>query len=184
MAADIMQRIDRQFREENDRQFDIMIGGTALALCRYHGWGQKRLMKFVQEVQDTWNECAEQADKSILMMLEEETGIELRLDETGKSYHELDFLNGNMDRKLENMSIPEIMYMRAQQMKWAGTTILASVMLSMHRIYGWGAERDTQLMHEIYSIRDEYKGKSGRIVRALKDETDISMGYIKQNREE
>lgn len=87
-----------------------------------------------------------------------------------KSYHELIYLNGTPRGNLSEM---QIIAMRRKQTKWIGTTILASVMLSMHRMYGFGADRDTALMNQIAEIENEYGGNGSRIVEALREETGV-----------
>lgn len=116
-----------------------------------------------------WNECAVDDTASMLTMLEKETGIELRIPGE-KSFHDLVYLNGTPREKMSDM---QIIYMRQKQKKWMGTAILASVMLSMHREYGFGADRDTQLMQQIADIEQEYGGSGNRVAEALKAEAGV-----------
>lgn len=164
-----IRKANRELMEEGYRQINLKIGGAGLALHRYWGYGTQRISKMMDELLRGWNECAADTSASMLTMLEEETGIELAVPGE-KSYHELIYLNGTPKGDLTDM---QIIYMRRKQCKWVGTAILASVMLSMHRLYGFGADRDTQLMNQIAEIEREFGGSGNRIVEELRKETGV-----------
>lgn len=164
-----IRKANRELMEEGYRQINLKIGGAGLALHRYWGYGTKRISTMMDELLRGWNECAADSSASMLTMLESETGIELAVPGE-KSYHELIYLNGTPRADLTDM---QTIAMRKKQTKWVGTTILASVMLSMHRLYGFGADRDTQLMNQIAEIEREFRGSGSRIVEELRKETGV-----------
>lgn len=133
-----IRKANREFMAEGYRQINLKIAGAGLALHRKWGYGTRRISTMMDELLRGWNECAKDPSASMLTMLEAETGIELAVPGE-KSYHELIYLNGTPRGNLSEM---QIIAMRRKQTKWIGTTILASVMLSMHRMYGFGADRD------------------------------------------
>lgn len=174
-----IERANKAFMREGWKQVDIKIGGAALALHRRWGYGQKRLNAVLDQIMADWETCAADKSASTLTMLEAATGIELRMPGE-KSYHDIVYLNGTPHAEL---TVEQTLYMRQKQTKWVGTMLLASVMLSMYRKYGFGAERDTELMHEIDKIEQEYGGSGAKIVRALREETGIVFRGIKQGLE-
>ncbi len=164
-----IRKANREFMAEGYRQINLKIAGAGLALHRNWGYGARRISTMMDELLRGWNECAKDSSASMLTMLEAETGIELAVPGE-KSYHELIYLNGTPRGNLSEM---QIIAMRRKQTKWIGTTILASVMLSMHRMYGFEADRDTALMNQIAEIENEYGGNGSRIVEALRKETGV-----------
>lgn len=165
-----IERANRRYIDECNRQADLKIGGAALAMHRKWGYGKKRIETMLGEMLAGWKECGEDESASILMMLEEETGIELQIPGE-PSYHEILYLNGTADAG--NLTDMQILAMRGRMTKWIGTMFLASVMLSMHRKYGFGADRDTELMNEIAEIEAEFGGSGTKITAALKQETGV-----------
>lgn len=78
-----MQNIETEGR----KSIDIMLCSAMIALYRNWGYRKWRLSRLMQETQNAWNECAADPNTSMLMMLEQETGIELRLEGCQKSYN-------------------------------------------------------------------------------------------------
>ena len=75
----------RKMEMESHKWVRIMLAAACIAL--YRGWrfGTKRLHDLLMETKRVWNECAQQENVSILMMLEEETGVELKTTESSPS---------------------------------------------------------------------------------------------------
>ena len=129
----------QKLETEGHKSIDIMLCSAMIALYRYYGYRAWRLAKIMQETQAAWNECANDNNVSMLMMLEQETGIELRLEGCSKSYHDLIYLNGTPAEAI-NLTPAQWYYMRVEQCKWMGVQVLGSLFLSLHRTYDFGGK--------------------------------------------
>lgn len=153
---------------EGRKSIDMMLCSALIALYRYYGYRAWRLAKIMQETQKAWNECANDNNVSMLMMLEEETGIELRLEGCSKSYHDLIYLNGTPAEAI-NLTPAQWYYMRVEQCKWMGVQVLGSMFLSLHRVFGFGAQRLTTVLGQIDDIKAEF-GRDSRKIRKYCEE--------------
>lgn len=153
---------------EGRKSIDMMLCSALIALYRNWGYRKWRLSRLMQETQNAWNECAADPNTSMLMMLEQETGIELRLEGCQKSYHDLIYLNGTAAGNV-NLSPAQWYYMRAEQCKWMGVQVLGSMFLSLHRVFGFGAQRLTTVLGQIDGIKTEF-GRDSRKIRKYCEE--------------
>ena len=146
-----LKKSERALTAEMNKQLSIMFCSTAVILWRDYGWRKLRIMRRFATIQEVWTECADYGtEKSMMQMLEEETGIEMTLSGFEKSYHDLAYLDDSAwDRR--QLTLPQVIYMHQQQIKWMAPLILASICLSMHRDEHWGYDRIavllTGLMH-------------------------------------
>ena len=168
-------KMDRKLMEEGNRQAAIVYGAACMALHSEWGWKRKRLESLFDYINSGVDECGRYiTKKSILNMLEEETGIEMKLSEGGQSYHNIDYLNGSLGMyQIDKMSYAQIMAMRAGQIKWTKALIEASIFLALHRKSGFGAERIQRLLDQIFEIEGRYKGSSKAIIKACIEQTGI-----------
>lgn len=169
---DPLVKAEREMDQEMRKQIDIYYGCICLALYRHWGWRKKRLMKLQDETMAAWQECGENNERSMLEMLEEETGIDLK-NEEGKDWRECLFLNGKHPANKREMTKPQFLYMRMQQTKWVGTMVLGCIMLALHRTYGIGPERIQRLLEQMQEIREENDFKRERIHRICLEETGV-----------
>ena len=170
---DALKKAEKELDAEMFRQIDLIYTSTAIAFCRHWSWGAKRIKGLFDETTKTWGECSSTNEMSMLQMLEEETGIELKRPDSDKSWHELAFLNAKID--LGDMSRAQIIYMRQQQKKWIGCQVLACLFLSLYRKYDFGAKRLYRLMGQIYDIRNEFSWDRKALLKACDDETGIQI---------
>lgn len=157
--------------DEADRSMVTVFACTILALKRYHGYGRQRIGATIDQISILFKECGETMEKSMIQMLEEETGIEIQNGQ-GKSWRDLPYLN---DSKWDGKPLPrpQLIYMRQQQKKWIMTSMIATILLAMYRVYGWSTKRDEQLLSEINMIRDEYGHDPKKMKKAAEEETGI-----------
>ncbi len=167
-----IRKADKDLMREMERQVEIVYSAAAIALHRHYGWGQKRILGLIEETKSIWNDCARDPDTSMLMMLERETGIEIRARGVDKSFHELDFLVGTV-ADAHPMAPPEYILMRRRQIQWANPQITAALLLALHRIHGWSGVRDKRLLDLKDEVEAEYGWKPGRLIRACREETGI-----------
>lgn len=164
----------RDIQIEGEKQVRIVYSAAAIALHRHYGWGQKRILELIEETKDIWNTCARDPNTSMLMMLEQETGIEIRARGVDKSYHDLDFLNGT-PADARPMRPAEFLYMRKRQLPWINPQITAALLLALHRIHGWSGVRDSRLLAQKDEVEQEYKWNPAQLVKACREETGINI---------
>ena len=108
---------------------------------------------------------------SMLEMLENETGIEVKIPDTDKSWHDLAFLNSKID--MGRMSRAQWIYMRQRQKQWIGAMVMACMLLALHRKYGFGPERLLRLMRQIDDIRVEFRYDRKALIKACEEEARV-----------
>ena len=166
----------RKMEMEGRKWVRIMLAAACIALHRGWRFGTKRLHDLLMETQMVWNECAQQENVSILMMLEEETGIELKPTEDSPSWHDLVYLNGTPKEEVE-LTTPEFCYMRVQQAKWMGTMMEAALFLALYRCmdYGFSADMLVKLVTLVQEIRGEYRDDYKKLWKACREEAGINL---------
>lgn len=164
----------KDLQDEMVRQVNIVYSAAAIAMWECYGWRQKKILGILKETQEIWNTCSADPNTSMLMMLEAETGIEIRARGVEQSYHDLDYLNGT-PADAHPMTMMEFVYMRKRQMPWVNPQITAALLLAMNRKYGWSCERDMLLLSRKDEVEARYKWKPGKLVRACDEITGINM---------
>ena len=163
---------------EMDKQIDILYAASAVVWWVEYGWRTTRIMRRFQTSTEIWTECADHGIyKSMLQMLEEETGIEMQLSGYDRSYHEFSYLDGDAwDGKL--LSLPQTIYMHQQQRKWLAPLILACICLSLHRDEHWGADRIARFISQVDQMRQEYSERPDRFRKLMEEVTDLPVDQI------
>lgn len=158
---------------EMNKQLTIMYCSTAVILWRDYGWRKLRIGRRFSTTQKVWDECANWGyEKSMLQMLEEETGIEMQLSGFDKSYHELAYMDEKAwNRKL--LTLPQVIYMHQQQRKWMAPLILACICLSLHRDEHWGADRISWFIQQIDAVRQQLGENPKKYMELMEHETDL-----------
>ena len=167
-----------ELQKELDKQIQILYAASSVIWWRDYGWRQTRIMRRFQTTSELWHECNEWGvKKSMLQMLEEETGIEMQLSGYDRSYHEFSYLDGDVwDGKMLNLQ--QTIYMHQQQKKWLAPLILACICLSLHRDEHWGADRIARFISRVDQMRQEYGEKPDRFRKLMEEETDLSIDDI------
>lgn len=175
-----LRKVEKELGEEMTKQLDIIYSATAIAFHRYWDWGELRIKRVFQVSQEAWNECASSNDFSMIEMLENETGIEMKIKETDKGWRELAYLNAKV--KIGKMSTTQFIYMRQRQKLWVGAQIMACMFLALHRKYDFGTERLQRLMKQIDDIRNEFSWDSKKLLNACKEEVGLSIWEVPGDR--
>lgn len=172
-----VQKLDMQLEQEAKKQTGIIYSAACMALFKEWGWKKKRLESLFEYINAGIEECAGHlTKKSILNMLEEETGIELNLAENGKSFHDIDYLNGNLGMyQIEKLNYAQIMTMRIGQIKWLPAITQATLFLALHRKSGFGAERIQRLLNQIFEIERDFNSDMKTMVNACTELTGIDV---------
>ena len=167
---DALRKAELELDKEMKKQVDIIYSAAAIAFARYwnDGWGPLRIRRIFDETLEAWNECGETNEMSMLEMLENETGIEVKIPDTDKSWHDLAFLNAKID--MGRMNRAQWIYMRQRQKQWIGAMVMACMFLALHRKYGFGHERNMRHMGKIDEIHNDIKSELKARNKANKDE--------------
>lgn len=144
---------------------------TAIALWRHWGKRTEAINKLFDMSHDIWKECAADHDHSMIQMCETETGIEIQNGD-GKGWRDLQYLNGTIPRY---MTTAQILYMRQQQLKWLRPQVMACMMISLHRRYGFSFDRCSRIYQQIQEIEGEYQSDPDKLREACYELTGIDV---------
>lgn len=173
---DALKKAEKELNDEMLKQVDIIYSSVAIAFARYWGWGSLRIRRLFDVTQAAWDECGATNDRSMLQMLEEETGIDLKMAEyPDKSWHDVAYLNTEIAMDPRRMTRAQWIYMRQQQKKWIGAQVLACMLLALHRKYGFGEERMVRLLEQINGIRDEFSWNRKALIKACEEEAGVEL---------
>lgn len=177
----LLQNVERKMNEEHDRKDRILRSAALLVMHRHWGWRQKRLLGLLEMIDEVISECGETNKKSMIQMLDEETGIELQIGD-GKSWKDLAFLNAEVSTG--NMTIQKLIYMRQQELKWIPSLITAYILLALHRKCGFGSDRCSRVYAQIMEVADEFEWSEKELAGACLQETGIDIDKVHFLREE
>ena len=173
---DALREADKALQKEMEKQVDMIYSAMAIAFRRYWGWGALRIRRLMDKTQETWDECGASNEVSMLEMLENETGIEVKIPDTDKSWHDLAFLNAKID--MGRMNRAQWIYMRQRQKQWIGAMVMACLLLALHRKYGFGPERLLRLMSQIDDIRVEFSYDRKALIKACEEEARVVLREV------
>lgn len=166
------QKATANIETEGRRQCMMLYGAAGLALCRHHNKGRQAILNLFDLTGEVWHDCAKTNKHSMIEMCYRETGIEIQRGD-GKSWEDLPYLNATLDTG--QMSNAQWVYMRQQQIKWIAPQVMACIMVSLHRKWGFGFDRCARVYSQIDAIRGEYGNDPEKIRDACKKETGINV---------
>lgn len=167
-----IEKAERELDRELNTQTPLIYGSAAIALRRYWGWGTKRIQRVFDQTQDIWAECAGTNAKSMIQMLDEQTGMDLRIPGSDRSWKDLAFLNADINMRM----LPERwVYMRRQQIKWTNAQVRACLFLSLNRAEGFGGVRIQRLTEQMDAVQAEYNCNVPEIIKACKEITGVQL---------
>lgn len=163
-------KAEQELRQETTKQIDIVYHAMAIALGRGYEWGHLRIQRAVDISRDTYKECAESNELSMLQMLYDETGIELMRSDGQQSFKDVIYLNAKADEG-KPLSPAQWLAMRQNQKKWVASQITASILIALHRKEGWGVERCGRFFQILEEIKAEYDYDPAALREVSKKET-------------
>lgn len=174
----IEMRSNQELNQELTKQLGMMYSVMAIVLWKFYGWRKERIYKLVNITQEVWEECANYGtEKSMLEILEEETGIEIAMPGK-KSYHELKFLDASTwDGKPPTKM--EFLYIREQQKVWLPSLLLACICIALHRKEKWADERIGKFVNYVQDLRMELGKNPKPYYKHLEEETGIGANEFK-----
>lgn len=170
---DALRDAEMALQKETEKQVDLIYSSMAIAFKRHWNWGALRIRRLMDKTQETWDECGSTNELSMLEMLENETGIEIRNHELGKSWHDLAYLNAKID--MSRMNRAQWIYMRQRQKDWIGPLVIACVLLSLYRKYGFGHARCLRVLHQIEEIEREFNFDIKALKTACTEEAGVEL---------
>lgn len=150
----------------------VIYAAAALALRRYWHRGRRAILNIFTETGEIWQDCVTSADKSMLRMCEDETGIEVQCGD-GKSWHDIAYLNGSLAGR--QMTFAQWTYMRQQQIRWVAPQIVACFLLTLHRKYGFGFDRCARFYSQIDAVRADFNSDPERLLEQCRSELRINI---------
>lgn len=154
-------KMDKSYRDlqaEIRKQTGIIFPVSVIVLWKNFGWRGKRVGDVLEMVKKVLDELAEDPEeRSPIQILDEETGIEMRLDGERRSYKDISFLYGpRWVRDKHRLNAAQIIYANHQQKKYVAPNLLSTFCVALHRHYGFGFERLSRFIMEVDAIRREY----------------------------
>ncbi|MCR4745228.1 MAG: hypothetical protein K5894_08360 [Lachnospiraceae bacterium] len=151
-----LRKIEDELEKEMFRQISIICGCAGIALFENWGWKKQRISKIYREICEVWR--LKPNEESMIGICEKETGITIGIPEYDGNYQDLKFFQG--DSNIEDLTMNQRIYMRQRQKRWMGAEIFASLMIALHRTYGFGSERISRVYSQIVEVRDRYNWDS------------------------
>ena len=167
-----LRKIEREMDRELDRQVRLIYASTAIALKRACHWEKQGILKLMDMTHEVWKECAATNEKSMIQMLDEETGVELQNGD-GKSWKDLAFLNSRIS--MGQMTLPQWMYMRRQQMKWIPAQVTACILLALRRKCRFDEEQIADIYQKLLAVEQENLFDEGLAMEQCRRETLVNI---------
>ena len=167
-----LRKIEREMDRELDRQVRLIYASTAIALKRACHWEKQGILKLMDLTHEVWEECAATNEKSMIQMLDEETGVELQNGD-GKSWKDLAFLNSRIS--MGQMTLPQWMYMRRQQMKWIPAQVTACILLALRRKCRFDEEQIADIYQKLLAVEQENLFDEGLAMEQCRRETLVNI---------
>ena len=167
-----IEKVENELDKEIKTNIPLTYSSAAIALRQHWSWGTKRIQKVFDITQDVWGECSSTNAKSMIQMLDEQTGIDLRIPGSDRSWKELAFLNADINMRL---SPERWLYMRRQQIRWTNAQVRACLFLSLNRAEGFGGVRIQRLTEQMDAVQQEYSCNVPEIIKACKEMTGVQL---------
>lgn len=174
-----LKNANKDLNQEMVKQTTIIYSSAIIILWKDYGWRKTRIMRRFQTSKEIFDECAAYGtSKSMMQMLEDETGIEIRMNGCDKSFHDLAYLDADKwDGKMPTAA--QAVYIKQRMKPWIAPQLLSCLCLTMHRDEKYGPQRIAEFIHKV----DEYRIEHGEDVKhyeeALKEITGIDIEEIK-----
>lgn len=173
---DSITRANKELDRVYSEHASIVYTVAAYVFWHEYGWRKNRISKVFSQSQEVYSECAGYGvEKSMIQMLDEETGIEIGIPGK-KSYKELSYLNGTIWEGKPPTKM-QLIYIRKQEAEWCAPVMIACLALALHRKDGWGSERIAKFVTSVQEIRFKY-GNKYKSYKHLLDGVDIDKELV------
>lgn len=170
---DKLNRSYQQLQAEVKRQMHIIYSVSVSVLWETFGFRDKRIWRFLEStktVLDTFKD--DEQERSPIQVLDEETGMEFRLDGENHSWRDIIYLNGEKWMKNKNrMNAAQVIYANNQQKKYVAVNMLAVMCITLHRCFGFGWERLSRFMAAVDGYRTQFNNDIASYSQLLFEKT-------------
>ena len=135
----------------NDRMLLVFACIGIVMRTRYH-WERNGIIDLYKRFFEVWTECASSNEKSMIQMLDEETGVEVQIGD-GKSWRDMPYLNADIPYKPHSKA--EWIYMRARMKRWIPGQITACMLLALHRKCGFDSDQIADTYTDLLAVEQE-----------------------------
>lgn len=169
-----LKNANKNLQDELFKQLKIIYASAVVVLWNDYGWRKLRIARRLTTSKELWDECAAHGvEKSMMQMLEDETGIEIRLKGYDKSFHDIQFLDSNAwDR--HRPSPAELVYIRQRQLKWVAPQILACLCLTMYRDEHMSVPKIAELISKVDEFRDSNNNDPDVCLKIMNETTGLT----------
>lgn len=174
MAKNPVVKAYSHLQKEQKTQVAIVYPSAVVVLWGTFGFRNKRIARVLAESQNVVDECAALGGvKSIIEVLDDETGIELTLPGM-ESYQQYASLYSEKWKGVkEHLSAPEVIYLYKRMELWIPSQMIASLSVALHRTEGFGFERLQKFISEVDAIRNQYGRDTKKYKELIREKTDI-----------
>lgn len=174
MAKSPVTKAYSHLQKEQKTQVAIIYPSAVVTLWNTFGFRKKRIARVLAASQKVVDECAALGGvKSIIEVLDEETGIELTLPGM-ESYQQYASLYSEKWKGVkEHLSAPEIIYLYKRMELWIPSQMIASLCVALHREEGFGFERLQRFISEVDGMRNQYGRDTKKYKELIKERTEI-----------
>ena len=146
----------------NDRMLLVFACIGIVMKHRYH-WERNGIIDLYKRFFEVWTECASSNERSMVQMLDEETGVEVQIGD-GKSWRDMPYLNASIRYKPRSKA--EWIYMRTRMLKWIPGQITACMLLALHRKCGFDSDQIADTYADLLTVEQENLFNSALAVEA------------------
>lgn len=168
-------KLEGRIEAEGNKQCQLAYGAAAIALHRHCGLEKDGILKVFDATQEIWNDVASDNAKSMLMVCEQETGIEVQ-NGSGKSWEDVAFLNGQSAQMI--FTPAKLAYMRRQQVAWVAASVIAGILIALYREYDFDADMCARFYGQVKKIQEGHGMDPQRITDAAMRETGVDVSDV------
>ena len=162
-------KAEKELQEKTDRAVPSIYAAFAIVMKQKWGMTAKNIKDILEESFNGVTEISGDNTVSSLLLLERETGIELRSWHCpDKSYHECAFASA----EAWDGTVPSKAYylkMRQEQTKWLDASIMAVILVGLHRKRGWTVGSIERCIRYMFDVMAEYGYNDRALVQASLD---------------
>lgn len=169
-----LKKADKALQDELNKQLGIIYPSAIIVLWNDYGWRKLRISRRLLTSQQLWEECAAHGtDKSMMQMLEDETGIEIRMTGCDNSFHEFSYLDGTKwDGRIPTPA--EAVYIKHRMLKWIAPQIMACLCLTMYRDEHMSIPKIAELINKVDAFRNEHGNNPKEYTRMMQELTGLT----------
>jgi hypothetical protein len=135
----------------NDRMMLVFASIGIVMRTRYH-WEKNGIVDLYRHFFEVWKECASSNEKSMVQMLDEETGVEVQIG-NGKSWRDMPYLNAGLTYKPRSRA--EWIYMRARMRRWIPGQVTACMLLALHRKCSFDSDQIADVYERLLAVEQD-----------------------------